>query len=122
MPLFLHAEASGTVAPTGGSLMSFLPITAIFGIFYFLLIRPQQKQAKELQLMLNNLKRGDKIMTQGGLLGTVQALKGKAVEVKINEDTKVLVARSHIAQLMTEDLTVETPTPVPDGAKNLEVH
>jgi preprotein translocase subunit YajC len=74
--------------------MTFAPLIAIVGIFYFLLIRPQQKQAKEHARMVNELKRGDRILTQGGLYGTVHAVKGKVIEVKISEETKVLIAKS----------------------------
>jgi preprotein translocase subunit YajC len=93
-------------APSGG-LMTFAPLLAILGIFYFLLIRPQQKQAKEHQRMVNELKRGDRILTQGGLYGTVQAVKGKVIEVKISEDTKVLIDKSYVAKVVQTDPAAE---------------
>ena len=97
----------------GGGLMTFAPLIAIVGIFYFLLIRPQQKQAKEHARMVNELKRGDRILTQGGLYGTVHAVKGKVIEVKISEETKVLIAKSFVTQVVQGDPAAETE-PVAD--------
>ncbi len=91
----------------GGGLMTFAPLIAIVGIFYFLLIRPQQKQAKEHARMVNELKRGDRILTQGGLYGTVHAVKGKVLEVKISEETKVLIAKSFVTQVVQGDPVAE---------------
>lgn len=85
-----------------------VPWIAILGIFYFLLIRPQQKQAKALQKMLDAVKRGDRILTQGGIYGTVQAVKGKVLEVKLNDDVKVLVARNHVSQIVETDPALES--------------
>ncbi len=91
----------------GGGLMTFAPLIAIVGIFYFLLIRPQQKQAKEHTRMVNELKRGDRILTQGGLYGTVHSVKGKVLEVKISEETKVLIAKSFVTQVIQGDPAAE---------------
>ena len=91
------AQASGG---TGG-LSSLLPFLLIFIVFYFFLIRPQQKRAKEHREMVNNVKRGDKIVTSGGLLGTVsKSVEGQeTVEVEIAKDIKVSVMRTMIADL-----------------------
>ncbi len=107
----LWAAAGGPAQ--GGGLMTFAPLIAIVGIFYFLLIRPQQKQAKEHARMVNELKRGDRILTQGGLYGTVHAVKGKVIEVKISEETKVLIAKSFVTQVVQGDPAAETE-PVAD--------
>jgi len=107
--------AEGT-RPSGG-LMMVVPWIAILGIFYFLLIRPQQKQAKEHQKLINNLKRGDRVLTQGGLYGTVQAVKGKAIEIKLNETTKVHLERSYVAKVVEGDPTVLEPEIVSEGSK-----
>lgn len=102
-PLWAASAAPGQ----GGGLMTFAPLIAIVGIFYFLLIRPQQKQAKEHARMVNELKRGDRILTQGGLYGTVHAVKGKVIEVKISEETKVLIAKSFVTQVVQTDPVAE---------------
>jgi preprotein translocase subunit YajC len=78
-------------------------------LFYFLLLRPQQKQAKELKSLLDSLKKGDRILTQGGLYGTVVGIKGKVLEVKIADEVKVLIARPSVSQVVQGDPAVETP-------------
>ena len=91
------AQASGGA----GGLSSLLPFLLIFVVFYFFLIRPQQKRAKEHREMVNNVKRGDKIVTSGGLVGTVsKSVEGQeTVEVEIAKDIKVSVMRTMIADL-----------------------
>lgn len=88
--------------PAQNPIMSLVPMIAIFAIFYFLLIRPQQKQVKEHQKMLQNLKKGDKILTTGGLYGTIVGLKGDDLEVKFSETVKLYVARSAVQKLIVE--------------------
>ena len=68
--------------------INMVPIAAVFVIFYFFLIRPQQKQAKEHQRMLEGLKKGDRILTTGGLYGTIVGLKAEDLEVKFAETVK----------------------------------
>merc|ERR1712224_1079524 len=91
------AQASGGA----GGLSSLLPFLLIFVVFYFFLIRPQQKRAKEHREMVNNVKRGDKIVTSGGLVGVVsKSVEGQeTVEVEIAKDVKVSVMRTMIADL-----------------------
>ena len=79
-------------------IMSLVPIIAIFLIFYFLIIRPQQKQQREHQQMLDALNKGDRVLTNGGLYGTIVGFRGQDVELKIAENVKVLVARSSITR------------------------
>ncbi|MBI4375589.1 MAG: preprotein translocase subunit YajC [Elusimicrobia bacterium] len=81
--------------------MSLVPIVAIFVIFYFLLIRPQQKQQKEHQKMLEDLKKGDKILTAGGLSGTIVGIKGDELEVQFSQTVKLNVARSAVTRLIS---------------------
>jgi preprotein translocase subunit YajC len=83
-------------------LMSFFPIIVVCGILYMLVIRPQQKQAKEHRRMLDGLKSGDRVLTQGGIYGNVVNLKGDTVIVKIADNVKVEVTRSSISQILTE--------------------
>ena len=73
----------------------FIPLILIFVIFYFFLIRPQQKKVKEHKLMVESLKRGDKVITTGGIVGTVQRVNdNEKVEVNISENVNVEIVRS----------------------------
>src|SRR5690349_7879334 len=83
-------------------IMIFLPMIVVCLILYFLIIRPQQKQAKEHRRLVDSLKVGDRVLTQGGIYGTVSALKGSLVQVKIAENVKVDVNRSAITQVLNE--------------------
>lgn len=84
-------------AGAGGGLVSFIPLILIFVVFYFLLIRPQQKQAKQHQQFLNDLKTGNKVITKGGLHGTITGLTDTVVTLEIAQDVRVKVSRSAIA-------------------------
>jgi preprotein translocase subunit YajC len=81
--------------------MTFLPFVAIIAIFYFLIIRPQNKKQKETQKMLSQLKKGDKVVTIGGIHGTIQSVKEQTVIVKVDEDTKLEFSRSAISNIVT---------------------
>jgi preprotein translocase subunit YajC len=84
----------------GGGLMQLLPIVAIFVIFYFLLIRPQQRKAKEHKALLASVRRGDRVVTGGGILGLVtKVLNENYVQVEIAEGVKVKVLKSTIADI-----------------------
>jgi len=91
--------------PTGGgggdmnTLISFLPMILIFAIFYLLLIRPQQKKAKEHRTLLENLKKGDSVITQGGLYGRIAGIQDQVVTLEIADKVRVRVSRAHIAGL-----------------------
>jgi preprotein translocase subunit YajC len=85
--------------PQTNPIMSLVPIAAIFVIFYVLLIRPQQKQQKEHDRMLQELKKGDRVLTTGGLYGTIVGLKGEDLEVQFSQTVKLTVARSAVAKL-----------------------
>ncbi len=86
--------------PRGGALGGFLPLILIFFVFYFLLIRPQQKKAKEHQKTLTALKRGDKVVTSGGIHGTVSKINGNLVDVKIADDVEVSFSKSSISAVI----------------------
>ncbi|MEC7256651.1 MAG: preprotein translocase subunit YajC [Pseudomonadota bacterium] len=87
----------------GGAIAQFLPLILIFGIMYFLLIRPQQKKVKQHQAMVEALRRGDKVVTQGGIIGEVVKVKdGGEIEVEIAEGVKVRVIKSTIATVMSK--------------------
>ena len=89
------AYAANGAAPSGG-IMSFIPLILIFVIFYFLLIRPQQKKAKEHQAYLANLKKGDTVVTSGGMHGLITGLTDTVVTLEIAENIRVKVSRQHI--------------------------
>ena len=99
-PAYAQTAAGG---PMGG-LTGIIPFILIFGIFYFLIIRPQQKRAKEHKAMLGALRRGDQVITQGGLFGKVTKVKDDSdeVEVEIAEGVKVRAVRATIAQVVSK--------------------
>lgn len=79
------------------------PLLIIFAVFYLILIRPQQKQQKELQKMLEALKAGDRVLLSGGIYGIINQVKDKTVIVKIAENTKVEMLRSGIQQVVRDE-------------------
>jgi preprotein translocase subunit YajC len=106
-----YAQDIGGMLSSLGSATQFLPLVLIFVVFYFLLIRPQQQKQKETRAMLQALKRGDKVVTGGGILGTVQRVQmttnkdGKQVEsneveVEIAPNTRVTVLRETITNVI----------------------
>ncbi len=83
----------------GGMITSLLPLVLIFVIFYFLLIRPQQKKAKEHKQMIENLKKGDKVVTSGGIYGVIESVNTNTIQLKIAENVKVKFGKGYIAAL-----------------------
>ena len=81
---------------------SLLPLVVLFAIFYFLVIRPQQKQAKTHKAMLADLKKGDKIITNGGLMCEVVKPEENFIKVKLNDEVIVKIAREYIAKKIDE--------------------
>jgi len=79
--------------------MNFIPLILMFVIFYFLLIRPQQKKAKEHREMIASLKKGDKIITSGGIYGTITGVEDNTITVEIAEKVRVKVSRGNVAGL-----------------------
>jgi preprotein translocase subunit YajC len=92
---------TGEAQGPGAMFSSFLPLILIFVIFYFLLIRPQSKKAKEHKQLLENIKKGDKVMTNGGIYGLVEDIDGDTVTLKvgIKDDVKIKINRGYIANL-----------------------
>ncbi len=83
----------------------FIPLILIFVIFYFFLIRPQQKKVKEHKLMVENLKRGDKVITSGGIVGSIErVIDNDKVEVLISENIKVEVVKSTGIQALINNI------------------
>ena len=87
----------GEGGASGSTLFSFLPLVAIIAIFYFLILRPQNKKQKETQKMLSALKKGDRIVTIGGVHGIIQSVKESTVIVKVDENVKLEFSRSAIS-------------------------
>ena len=80
---------------SGSGIGRFIPLILIFVIFYFFLIRPQQKKVKDHKIMVENLKRGDKVVTAGGIVGTVdRVIDNDKVEVSISDDVKVEIIKA----------------------------
>ena len=80
------------------SIMQFVPIIALFAIFYFLIIRPQQKAQKEHQAMLEALKKGDKIVTNGGLIADVVKPEEDFIKIRLNDETIVKLDKAYVAK------------------------
>ncbi|NKC34457.1 preprotein translocase subunit YajC [Falsiroseomonas selenitidurans] len=105
------AYAQDAAGGTGAVVMQLLPLILIFAVFYFLLIRPQQKKMKEHRAMLGGLKRNDKVITGGGLLATVTKVRDDSdeVEVELSPNVRVTVIRGTIASV------VKPPAPANDA-------
>ena len=96
-----YAQAAG--GATGGGLESFLPIILIFAVFYFLLIRPQQKKQKEHRNMLSQVRRSDRVIMGGGIMGTVtKVIDDNEITVEIADGVKVRVQRALLAQVIAK--------------------
>ena len=101
--MYLVTPAYAQSVGGAGGLGSFIPLILIFAIMYFLLIRPQQKKVKEHQAMVEALRRGDQIVTQGGLIGKVSKVKDdNEIEVELAENVKVRVVKSTVAQVISK--------------------
>jgi len=98
-----YAQASGTGLTDPSALVQFLPLVLIFIVFYFLLIRPQQKKQKDHRSMVDALRRGDRIVTGGGILGSVsRVISNDEVEVDIAQGVRVRVLKSTISTVLAK--------------------
>jgi preprotein translocase subunit YajC len=98
-PAYAQAAAGGA----GSAFASFVPLILIFAIMYFLLIRPQQKKLKEHKAMVEALRRGDQVLTQGGIIGKVAKVHEDGIlEVEIAEGVKVRIPRHTVASVMAK--------------------
>ena len=89
---------------SGQGITQFIPLILIFIIFYFFLIRPQQKRVKDHKTMVESLKRGDEVITSGGIIGTVErVMEDDRIEVLIGDNTKVQIVRSTITCLLKKE-------------------
>jgi len=92
-------QGGGQAGGAGGLLASLVPLVLIFVVFYFLLIRPQQKRAKEHKQMLESLKKGDKVVTSGGIYGVIESVGTNTITIKVAENTKIKIGKSYVAAL-----------------------
>ena len=84
-------------------IMAFLPLILLFAVFYFLLIRPQQKRARTHKSFIENLKKGDRVVTSGGMYGTITGVTDDAVTIEVAEKVRVKVLKSAIADYAKGD-------------------
>lgn len=95
-----YAQTAGAAqATTAASIMTFAPLVLVFIVFYFLMIRPQQKRARALQNAVTAVKKGDSVLTSGGILGKVTKVEDAVVEVEIAANTRVRVVKATIAEV-----------------------
>lgn len=108
------AQAAAGPANTSVALLQFLPYLAIFAIFYFLMIRPQQQRAKAHRAMIDAVKKGDEVVTGGGLVGKVVRVMDAEVEVELAPNVKVKALKSTLADVRNRVLAAAN-----DGAKSV---
>jgi preprotein translocase subunit YajC len=97
--LLLGAPDGGASGTSGNFITTLIPFALIIAIFYFLIIRPQNKKQKETQRMLDNLKKGDRVVTIGGIHGVIQSIKEGSVIVKVDDTTKIEFSRSAVSSV-----------------------
>jgi len=101
-----YAMGQGGAGQAGG-IAGFLPIIILFAIFYFLLIRPQQKKAKEHREMIANLKKGTRIITSGGIYGTILSIDDTTIGLEIAEKVKIKISRGNVAAVISDSEPVQ---------------
>ena len=99
MMTFLQAAAE---APKGGGMQMWIMLALIFGVMWFFMIRPQRKQQKELQNFRNGLQKGDKVVTIGGIYGTVCEVKENSVLIEVDNNVKIRVSKQALVKDFTE--------------------
>ena len=101
------------------SIGAFLPLILIFGVFYILLIRPQQKKVKQHREMLNNLRRGDKIITSGGIIGTISKVAdNRELQIQISDNVEIKIAPGMVADLYISNETKKNEPPKSNQKEN----
>jgi len=89
-------NGAAAASPQGGGFMGFLPLILIFVVFYFLLIRPQQKKARQHQEFVQNLKKGDEVITNGGMHGKITGLTDRVATLEIADNVRIKISRQYI--------------------------
>lgn len=100
-------QAQPSPAPRGNMLTALLPFVLVFGIFYLLIILPQRKKQKKHQDMVTNLKPGDRVITTGGIFGTVMGVQPDRIELKISANVKIDITKSAIGVILAAESTPE---------------
>ncbi|POZ63699.1 preprotein translocase subunit YajC [Chromobacterium alticapitis] len=95
--MFITPAYAAGAAPSGFDLMGFLPMIVIFVLFYFLMIRPQQKRMKETQKMLSEIQKGDEVVTQGGIIGRVSKVSEQYLTLEIADKVEINVQRGAVS-------------------------
>jgi len=104
---YAMGQGGGTSGQGAAGFTSLIPIILMFVIFYFLLIRPQQKKSKEHREMINRLKKGDRIITSGGLHGQITAVSETTMTVEIADKVRVKIARGNVGQVVQSSSQVQ---------------
>ena len=100
--LTIVLQAAPQAAPAGGGISLWIMLALMFIVMWFFMIRPQRKQQKELEKFRNALKKGDKVVTIGGIYGTVDEIKDRTVLIKVDGDTKLKVDRNSLVKDFSE--------------------
>ncbi len=108
VPLAALFGGSGGAAGSGGLAGMMLPMILIFGIMYFMMIRPQQRKEKERRALINNLKSGSRVLFAGGIVGTVTNVKEATFIIKIADNVKVEVARGAVTRVLEKGDKITT--------------
>lgn len=98
------APQGGPGGGSGSMVSTIVMFGAIFLIFYFMIIRPQQKRAKEREKLLSSIEKGDKVITSGGVHGTVAGVEEKTILLQVTENVKLKIERSAIATIINKDI------------------
>jgi len=99
MMLSVLSFADGAATPTAREgITPFIPLLLIFGVFYFLILRPQQKKQKEQLKFITELKRGDMVITQSGIIGTIKTVSEKFVTMEVDDNVNLKILKSQIAE------------------------
>lgn len=105
--LFINAaqaqEAAAQQSQQSPGWMGMVPFALMFLVFYFLVLRPQARKAKESQGFLKSLKKGDEVLTAGGIFGTIVGVTERFVDLKVSENTRLKILKSHVAESAVED-------------------
>lgn len=113
VPSAMAQEAAAPVGGAAGGLASFVPLILMLGVFYFLLIRPQHKKMKEHKALLEALRRGDKVVTGGGIYGTVSKVDVEpgVVQLEIADGVQIKVAKSAVSEVLTRTTPADKAEP-----------
>ncbi len=112
---FAMGQGGAEAAQGAGGFTSFIPLILMFVIFYFLLIRPQQKKTKEHREMITNLRKGDRVITTGGIYGRITGMDENRVTLEISDKVRIKLVRGNIAGL-------DQPSPAPHPTKGAKAN